>query len=151
MSWCEANGVFYCFGLARNDQLSEELKEAFESLNAQIKDGKLQSPCRSFTEFAYSTRRLGARSDESSAKPRFYPKGIIHVLSSPTCPRMAGAIRSRRPDSKRAPCTRSFIAPGVTWKTASKSSNWICLPIAPALIGWLPINCDCGFRPLPIC
>jgi hypothetical protein len=54
MSWCEDNEVFYCFGLARNDRLSEELKGAFESLNGRIKEGKLESPCRSFTEFEYS-------------------------------------------------------------------------------------------------
>jgi hypothetical protein len=41
MSWCEDNGVFYCFGLARNDRLSEELKGAFKSLQAQIKEGNL--------------------------------------------------------------------------------------------------------------
>jgi hypothetical protein len=29
------------FGLARNDRLSEQLKGAFESLNAQIKESKL--------------------------------------------------------------------------------------------------------------
>ena len=32
MSWCEDHGHFYCFGLARNERLSEELKGAFESL-----------------------------------------------------------------------------------------------------------------------
>src|SRR5271165_910593 len=55
MSWCEDNKVFYCFGLARNDRLSEVLNGNFESLKAQIIGGKLQSPCRSFTEFEYST------------------------------------------------------------------------------------------------
>jgi hypothetical protein len=39
---------------ARNDRLNEGLKDAFQSLNAQIKDGKLESPCRSFTKFEYA-------------------------------------------------------------------------------------------------
>ena len=61
MSRCEDNEVFYCFGLARNDRLSEELKGAFESLNVHIKDGKLQSPCRNFTEFKYSTLKTWSK------------------------------------------------------------------------------------------
>ena len=36
MSWCEENGVWYCFVLARNDRLSESLNGNFEGLKAQI-------------------------------------------------------------------------------------------------------------------
>src|SRR6266481_1010237 len=54
---------------------------------------------------------------------------------------MAGVIPSKRHDSNRPLCTRSFIAPAGTWKIASKSNKWISLPIAPAPIGWLPTNC----------
>jgi len=135
--------------LARNDRLNEELKGAFESLNAQIKDGKLESPCRSFTEFEYSTLKSWSKARRVIGKAEILPKGDNRVLWSPTYPRRVGAIRSRRPDSKRAPCTRSFTAPGVTWKTASKSSSWICLPIAPALIGWVPTNCTVVFGLCP--
>jgi hypothetical protein len=42
---------------------------------------------------------------------------------------------------------RSFIALGATWRTALRSSNWICLPIAPARTGWLPFTCDCIAQP----
>jgi hypothetical protein len=55
MSWCEANGLYYCFGLARNDRLTEQLGSHFESLRSQLQEGQLESPCRSFTEFEYST------------------------------------------------------------------------------------------------
>jgi Transposase DDE domain group 1 len=55
MAWCEENGVFYCLGLARNDRLVELLGTHFEALEAQIKEGKVETPCRSFTEFEYST------------------------------------------------------------------------------------------------
>jgi hypothetical protein len=55
MSWCEDNAVFYCFGVARNDRLGEQLKSSFEGLRIQVKEGKLESPCRSYTEFEYST------------------------------------------------------------------------------------------------
>src|SRR5258707_14957810 len=30
MAWCEANEVFYCFGLARNERLGEQLESSFE-------------------------------------------------------------------------------------------------------------------------
>ena len=75
MSWCEENEVFYCFGLARNDRLSEELKGAFESLNARIKEGKLQSPCRSFTEFEYSTLKTWSKARRVIGKAEILPKG----------------------------------------------------------------------------
>src|SRR6516162_4090452 len=75
MAWCEENKVYYCFGLARNDRLSEELKGAFESLNAQIKEGKLQSPCRSFTEFKYATLKTWSKGRRVIGKAEILPKG----------------------------------------------------------------------------
>ena len=75
MSWCEDNKVFYCFGLARNDRLSEILNGNFESLKAQIIDGKLQSPCRSFTEFEYSTLTSWSKARRVIAKAEILPKG----------------------------------------------------------------------------
>src|SRR5262249_21272488 len=107
MSWCEDYEVFYCFGLACNDRLSEQLQGSFESLQSQIKDGKLQSPCRSFTEFEYSTLKswskarrvigkvmagiLGFIPFPSLRQPRNQPYGLaqhfkilMHVLSDST-------------------------------------------------------------------
>jgi len=55
MAWCEENHVFYCLGLARNDRLVQLLRTDFEALRAQIMQGKVETPCRSFTEFEYST------------------------------------------------------------------------------------------------
>jgi hypothetical protein len=55
MAWCEENNVFYCLGLARNDRLTELLRADFEALRAQIKETKVETPCRRFTEFEYST------------------------------------------------------------------------------------------------
>jgi hypothetical protein len=75
MSWCEDHEVFYCFGLARNNRLSEELKGAFESLNAQIKEGKLQSPCRSFREFEYSTLKTWSKGRRVIGKAEILSKG----------------------------------------------------------------------------
>lgn len=75
MSWCEDNEVFYCFGLARNDRLSEQLRESFESLQSQIKEGQLQSPCRSFTEFEHSTLKTWSKARRVIGKAEILPKG----------------------------------------------------------------------------
>jgi hypothetical protein len=47
--------VFYCFGLARNERLGKLLTTSFEGLKVQIQEGKTETPCRSFSEFEYST------------------------------------------------------------------------------------------------
>jgi len=75
MSWCEEHGVWYCFGLARNDRLSGVLNGNFESLKAQINEGKLQSPCRSFTEFEYSTLTSWSKARRVIGKAEILPKG----------------------------------------------------------------------------
>src|SRR3981081_266588 len=75
MAWCEDNAVFYCFGLARNDRLGEQLKANFESLRIQIKEGKVESPCRSFTEFEYSTLDSWTKARRVIGKAEILPKG----------------------------------------------------------------------------
>jgi hypothetical protein len=75
MSWCEDHGVFYCFGLARNERLSEQLNAHFQSLKVQIDEGKLQSPCRSFTQFEYSTLNSWSRKRRVIGKAEILPKG----------------------------------------------------------------------------
>jgi Transposase DDE domain group 1 len=75
MSWCEANGVFYCLGLARNERLQKELQASFESLKAQIQEGKLESPCRCFREFEYATRDSWSRARRVIGKAEVLPDG----------------------------------------------------------------------------
>jgi hypothetical protein len=75
MSWCEEHGIWYCFGLARNDRLSGVLNGNFESLKAQINEGKLQSPCRSFAEFEYSTLTSWSKARRVIGKAEILPKG----------------------------------------------------------------------------
>jgi Transposase DDE domain group 1 len=75
MAWCEGNGVFYCLGLARNERLQKQLQAAFESLKSQIKEGKLESPCRSFTEFEYATLDSWSRARRVIGKAEVLPEG----------------------------------------------------------------------------
>jgi Transposase DDE domain group 1 len=75
MAWCEDNGVFYCFGLARNERLGEQLETNFESLKAQIQEAKAEIPCRSFTEFEYSTLNSWTKARRVIGKAEILPKG----------------------------------------------------------------------------
>jgi hypothetical protein len=75
MAWCEDNGVFYCFGLARNERLGEQLKTNFESLKARVQEAKAEIPCRSFTEFEYSTLNSWTKARRVIGKAEILPKG----------------------------------------------------------------------------
>jgi hypothetical protein len=75
LAWCEDNGVFYCFGLARNERLGEQLKTNFESLKARIQEAKAEIPCRSFTEFEYSTLNSWTKARRVIGKAEILPKG----------------------------------------------------------------------------
>jgi hypothetical protein len=75
MAWCEDNGVFYCFGLARNERLGKQLKTNFESLKAQIQEAKAEMPFRSFTEFEYSTLNSWTKTRRVIGKAEILPKG----------------------------------------------------------------------------
>ena len=53
MAWCEANGVDYLFGLARNERLAAEIAEQMAHARADAEaTGK---PARRFRDFAWST------------------------------------------------------------------------------------------------
>ena len=59
MSWCEANGVDYVFGLARNQRLRRMVgREMWEATQQWNQTGK---PSRVFAEFRYQTRRTKKR------------------------------------------------------------------------------------------
>jgi Transposase DDE domain group 1 len=66
MSWCEANGVDYLFGLAKNERL---VATVASELPAAEEDGKASGqPARRFTEFAWSTRDSWSRQRRVIAK-----------------------------------------------------------------------------------
>jgi hypothetical protein len=78
MSWCEANGVDFVFGLARNSRLENLLTPQLQQ--AATAFAHTQQPARIFTEFTYSTldswtrsRRVIAKAEhiEGKANPRF--------------------------------------------------------------------------------
>jgi hypothetical protein len=75
MSWCEANKVYYCFGLARNNRLVARLGQSFGQLHREMAQGKQGVPCRRFTEFEYRTKKSWSRSRRVVGKAEILEKG----------------------------------------------------------------------------
>jgi Transposase DDE domain group 1 len=78
MTWCEANGVHFVLGLAKNDRLVAEIAE--ELARAERTSRRTGKPARCFKSFCYQTRRswscrrrvVGkAEFTEGEANPRF--------------------------------------------------------------------------------
>jgi len=78
MVWCEDNGVFYLFGLAKNSRLVEEIKLELEQ--AKVEFEKSLEPARVYKDFTYKTleswsceRRVVGKAEhlEKGSNPRF--------------------------------------------------------------------------------
>ena len=73
MAWCEAHGVHYVFGLARNPRL--EALIADELAEAAAKSKESGTPERLFKELRYQTRGSWSRERRVVAKAEHLPKG----------------------------------------------------------------------------
>jgi len=78
MAWCEANGVDYLFGLARNRRLLEQIAAELQAAEAEHK--QTGNPARRFKDFTYTTldswsrrRRVIGKAEhlDKGANPRF--------------------------------------------------------------------------------
>jgi hypothetical protein len=73
MSWCEANGVDYLFGLARNDRLVGAITEDLAAAAAEsLAEG---GPARRFAELAWRTLNSWSRERRVVAKAEHLPEG----------------------------------------------------------------------------
>jgi Transposase DDE domain group 1 len=133
MSWCEANGVDFLFGLARNERLVGEL--AAELAAAEEESKTTGQPARRFKEFSWSTRDSWSRQRRVVAKAEWTAGEANPALSSP---RSALRTPSRNGSMRRS------TAPAATWKTASRNVSSICLPIVPRRRRCAPTSCACG-------
>ena len=141
MAWCEANGVHFLFGLAKNDRLIAEIKDELEQ--AEAKSRRTGKPARRFKDFRWTTRRTaGAASAGSSPRPNGPKARPIRASSSP---------RSRVPSARPNISTRRSTAPAATWRTGSRSASSISMPIAPRPPRCGPTSCACGSPRWPMC
>jgi Transposase DDE domain group 1 len=88
MAWCEANGVHFLFGLAKNDRLIAEI--ASELALAEAKSRRTGKPARSFKEFRWTTRRSWSRERRVVAKAEFTtgeanPRFVVTSLTRAQC------------------------------------------------------------------
>src|SRR5438105_10827034 len=88
MAWCEANGVFFLFGLAKNDRLIAEI--ASELARAEKRSRRTGKPARSFKEFMWRTRRSWSRKRRIVAKAEFTggeanPRFVVTSLTRAEC------------------------------------------------------------------
>ena len=73
MAWCEANGVDYLLGLAKNKRLLREIEKEQERARAGFE--RRGQPTRIFAEFFYRTRKSWSRSRRVVAKAEHLAKG----------------------------------------------------------------------------
>ena len=73
MAWCEAHGVHYVFGLARNERLEALIADELAEAETKAKDsGKCE---RLFKELRYQTLKSWSRERRVVAKAEHLPKG----------------------------------------------------------------------------
>jgi len=73
MSWCEARGIDYLFGLARNSRLEEMLAEALAQ--AHVRYLATGVAARVFADLEYQTRDSWSRARRVVGKAEYLPKG----------------------------------------------------------------------------
>lgn len=73
MSWCEAGGVDYLFGLAKNARLRRIIGRQMHE--AQLAFEATGQACRQFTEFSYQTRKSWSRARRVVGKAEHLAKG----------------------------------------------------------------------------
>jgi hypothetical protein len=73
MAWCEAHGVDYLFGLAKNSRLVEALEPALADAHARYLQTGVAA--RVFADFVYQTRESWSRARRVVGKAEYLPKG----------------------------------------------------------------------------
>jgi hypothetical protein len=88
MAWCEANGVHFVFGLAKNDRLIAEIKD--ELAAAEKTSQRTGKPARRFKQFKWTTRTSWSRERRVVAKAEWTqgeanPRFIVTSLTRAEC------------------------------------------------------------------
>jgi hypothetical protein len=92
MAWCEAEGVDYLLGLAKNERLKAEIAKEMVEAKAQYQE--TGHAARRFKEFVYQTRKSWNRARRVVAKAEYLEKGenprfVVTSLSREAWPAQA--------------------------------------------------------------
>src|SRR5262249_8731336 len=91
MRWCEANGIDYLFGLARNTRLQAALEAAMA--RAQEQFARTRAAARVFEDFSYRTLDSWSRGRRVVGKAEYLDKGpnprfvVTSLPADPVTPR----------------------------------------------------------------
>jgi DDE family transposase len=88
MAWCEANGVGFLFGLAKNDRLIAMIKTELD--RAAAKSRRTGKPARCFKDFRWTTRSSWSRQRRVVAKAEWTqgeanPRFVVTSLTRAEC------------------------------------------------------------------
>ena len=92
MAWCEANGVDYVFGLARNQRLVGAIAD--DLVAAELESLAQGRPARRFADFAWRTLDSWSRERRVVAKAEHLPKGPNPRFIVTSVPASAGDARA---------------------------------------------------------
>ncbi len=92
MAWCDAEGVDYLLGLAKNERLKAEIVKEMEEAKAQYQE--TGRAARRFKEFVYQTRESWSNARRVVAKAEYLEKGenprfVVTSLSTEAWPAQA--------------------------------------------------------------
>ena len=133
LRWCECHSVSYIVGLARNQRLQRLIEADFAKVDQRFQaTGEKQ---RHFIDLRYSAKSRGRR------------RAVIAKLEITTQGRNPRFIVT----NLNGDAQQLYDQPVARWRTASRSSNWVCSPIAPALISGEPISSACCYPVWPMC
>jgi hypothetical protein len=88
MAWCEANGVHFVFGLAKNDRLIAAINDALDA--AEKTSRRTGKPARRFKQFKWTTRKSWSRERRVVAKAEWTqdeanPRFLVTSLTRAEC------------------------------------------------------------------
>lgn len=135
MRWCEANGVDYLFGFAKNKRLLKLLGKQMHE--AKLEHERTGQAARVFKDFTYRTRSSWSRERRVVGKAEHLDKGANprFVITSLPATEFDGQTLY-----EQEYCTAA------TWRTASRNSSCRCSPTACAARRCGPTRCACPSR-----
>ncbi len=139
MAWCEANGVDYVLGLAKNDRLRAEIDGRWTQAPSLYQ--QTGAAARVFKEFHYQTRKSWIARAARGGQGRASGEGRQPALRGDLAASAGWAAQ---------PCTRSMYCARGEMENRIKE-QLICSPTAPARPICAAIKSGCTFLPWLTC
>ena len=111
MAWCEAEGVDYLLGLAKNERLKAEIQDPMAEAEARYRHSG--QAARVFQEFTYQTRESWRRARRVIAKAEYLEKGANPRFIVTSLPQQSG---------QRSHYMKSSTARAGRWRIASRNN-----------------------------